>query len=70
VDALTCPKNIKLMPKGHDHFGPCAFSWDVSCMGTPIGAEHFMLSPYGIEVHSLKVDGRYLDEILMVKRLI
>ena len=24
---------------------------------------------YGIEVHSLKVEGRYLDEVLMVKIL-
>lgn len=26
--------------------------------------------PYGIEEHSLKVEGRYLDEVLMVKMLV
>ena len=29
----------------------------------------FGFEPYGIEEHSLKVEGRYLDEVLMVKML-
>lgn len=31
--------------------------------------ESFGFAPYGIEERSLKVEGRYLDEVLMVKRL-
>jgi RimJ/RimL family protein N-acetyltransferase len=31
--------------------------------------EAFGFEPYGIEVRALKVDGRYLDDVLMVKML-
>jgi RimJ/RimL family protein N-acetyltransferase len=56
-----------------DHAARHAELIQLSVVSDNIGAQRLYAAagfqPYGIEVHSLKVDGRYLDEILMVKRL-
>jgi RimJ/RimL family protein N-acetyltransferase len=56
-----------------DHATRHAELIQLSVVSDNIGAQRLYAAagfqPYGLEVHSLKVDGRYLDEVLMVKLL-
>jgi RimJ/RimL family protein N-acetyltransferase len=57
-----------------DHATRHAELIQLSVVSDNIGAQRLYAAagfqPYGVEFRSLKVDGRYLDEVLMVKLLV
>jgi RimJ/RimL family protein N-acetyltransferase len=64
IDQPSILRNLKSQSCGGVQLAVVADNVVARCLYASLG-----FTEYGIEVHSLKVEGRYLDEVLMVKIL-